>query len=173
MRARMPQSPSLPTTPELGPWQQGGITNNNSGVFPPTQQPFGQEGDSSLYNNMSISVSMTTGSASTTCGNGQMSMGPGPMPMPTEQGGVMRQSMSQDGHSRYDQFAAMSEAEKVQQVQVFADVQCTVNVLGSNSYLNQGNQTAGAAAPVKEGSAEDTNNAQTQRNSLLQQLLME
>ncbi|KAI4791337.1 hypothetical protein KUCAC02_034065, partial [Chaenocephalus aceratus] len=58
----------------------------------------------------------------------------------------------------------------VQQVQVFADVQCTVNLVGSDSsYLNAG--PIGAPAPLKgpQGSQSPAAN----QKSLLQQLLTE
>lgn len=55
-------------------------------------------------------------------------------------------------------------APQAQQVQVFADVQCTVNLVGSDSYLNQ-------AAPQKGPGPQGSHNAQ--QKSLLQQLLTE
>lgn len=56
---------------------------------------------------------------------------------------------------------------QVQQVQVFADVQCTVNLVGSDSYLNQ----PGQVGPQKPQSS--TSTSQSQQKSLLQQLLTE
>lgn len=58
-------------------------------------------------------------------------------------------------------------SNQVQQVQVFADVQCTVNLVGSDSYLNQPGQV-GHQKP--QGS---TSTSQSQQKSLLQQLLTE
>lgn len=63
--------------------------------------------------------------------------------------------------------AVPSAPLQVQQVQVFADVQCTVNLVGSDSYLNQ----PGPMASQKGGAATQT--AQSQQKSLLQQLLTE
>jgi len=63
---------------------------------------------------------------------------------------------------------------QVQQVQVFADVQCTVNLVGEDSYLNQG--SVGAASPQKDpggGVPQGSQNNQAQQKSLLQQLLTE
>lgn len=59
----------------------------------------------------------------------------------------------------------------MQQVQVFADVQCTVNLVGSDSYLNQG--SIGAAASQKGPGPQGSQNNQAQQKSLLQQLLTE
>lgn len=59
----------------------------------------------------------------------------------------------------------------VQQVQVFADVQCTVNLVGSDSYLNQG--SIGAAASQKGPGPQGSQNNPAQQKSLLQQLLTE
>lgn len=60
---------------------------------------------------------------------------------------------------------------QVQQVQVFADVQCTVNLVGSDSYLNQG--SISTAAPQKSSGQQGSQNNQAQQKSLLQQLLTE
>lgn len=57
--------------------------------------------------------------------------------------------------------------KQVQQVQVFADVQCTVNLVGSDSYLNQPGQV-GHQKPQSS-----TSTSQSQQKSLLQQLLTE
>lgn len=58
-----------------------------------------------------------------------------------------------------------------QQVQVFADVQCTVNLVGSESYINQG--SVGAVASQKAPGVQGSQNNQAQQKSLLQQLLTE
>ncbi|KAK7907733.1 hypothetical protein WMY93_016345 [Mugilogobius chulae] len=58
------------------------------------------------------------------------------------------------------------QVQQVQQVQVFADVQCTVNLVGSDSYLNQGSSQKGAVPQTSQ-------NNQSQQKSLLQQLLTE
>ncbi|XP_006625826.2 nuclear receptor coactivator 1 [Lepisosteus oculatus] len=148
------QSPMLQQTqpppgyqsPDLKNWQQGSMGNNSmynqSGQTPP--QAFGQQG---VYNNMSITVSMAGG----TGGVGSIpSMGP-PVGM---------------GNSNMGSVSSMCN-DQVQQVQVFADVQCTVNLVGSDPYLNQsgplGSQKGGAGAQTTP----------SQQKSLLQQLLTE
>lgn len=60
---------------------------------------------------------------------------------------------------------------QVQQVQVFADVQCTVNLVGGDSYLNQG--SGGSASSQKGPATQGSQNNQAQQKSLLQQLLTE
>lgn len=60
---------------------------------------------------------------------------------------------------------------QVQQVQVFADVQCTVNLVGGDSYMNQG--SGGAASSQKGPGAPGSQNTPAQQKSLLQQLLTE
>lgn len=60
-----------------------------------------------------------------------------------------------------------SSPHQVQQVQVFADVQCTVNLVGSDSYLNQ----PGSIGPQK--GPQGPQSSQSQQKSLLQQLLTE
>lgn len=60
---------------------------------------------------------------------------------------------------------------QVQQVQVFADVQCTVNLVGSDSYLNQ--SSIGTSASQKAPGPQGAQNNQAQQKSLLQQLLTE
>ncbi|XP_023687355.2 nuclear receptor coactivator 1 [Paramormyrops kingsleyae] len=149
-----PQTPLLPQTqpsmgyqsPDMKSWQQGGMGNNSmysqSGQTP--SQAFGQQG---VYNNMSITVSMAGGSS----GVGSLTpMGP---------------SVGM-GNSNLGNISPMCN-DQVQQVQVFADVQCTVNLVGSDSYLNQ----PGPMASQKGGAA--TQSAQSQQKSLLQQLLTE
>lgn len=63
------------------------------------------------------------------------------------------------------------QVQQVQQVQVFADVQCTVNLVGSDSYLNQG--SIGGNASQKGPGPQGPQNNQAQQKSLLQQLLTE
>lgn len=60
---------------------------------------------------------------------------------------------------------------QVQQVQVFADVQCTVNLVGSDSYMNQG--SGGTPSSQKGPGAPGSQNNPAQQKSLLQQLLTE
>lgn len=54
---------------------------------------------------------------------------------------------------------------------MFADVQCTVNLVGGDSYMNQG--PVGAAASQKAPGAPGPQSSQAQQKSLLQQLLTE
>ncbi|KAG9347571.1 hypothetical protein JZ751_005140 [Albula glossodonta] len=148
------QSPMLQQTqpppgyqsPDMKNWQQGGIGNNSiynqSGQNTP--QAFGQQG---VYNNMSITVSMAGGSG------GVASLPPMGPPV-----GM--------GNSTLGNVSSMCN-DQVQQVQVFADVQCTVNLVGSDSYLNQ-------SGPMgSQKGATGAQSAQSQQKSLLQQLLTE
>ncbi|XP_072350756.1 nuclear receptor coactivator 1-like isoform X2 [Scyliorhinus torazame] len=112
-----------------------------------TQAGQEQPGSLSMYNNMNITVSMDSGPGSVrnlNQGSGQMHMGTMQLPSIT--------SMC---------------PERVQQVQVFADVQCTVNVVGGDNYLNQSGPM-GSQKSQSSGQA-----AQNQQKSLLQQLLTE
>ncbi|KAM9840206.1 nuclear receptor coactivator 1 [Aulostomus maculatus] len=138
-------------SPDMKSWQQTGISSNS--LFTQSGQSAGQAfGQQGVYNNMSITVSMAGGS-------GGVSSLP-PMGQPV---GMSNSNLSNVGSVCSDQ--------QVQQVQVFADVQCTVNLVGSDSYLNQGAIAAGASqkAAVPQGSQ----NNQAQQKSLLQQLLTE
>ncbi|XP_023808907.1 nuclear receptor coactivator 1 isoform X1 [Oryzias latipes] len=129
-------------SPDMKSWPQGSL------FTPPGQSGgslFGQQG---LYNNMSITVSMAGGSGAVA-------------PLPP-----MGQAAGTGGLGGVG--SACGE-QQVQQLQVFADVQCTVNLVGGESYLNQGavgaaQKAAGAPAP-QSGPA--------QQKSLLQQLLTE
>ncbi|KAM8832039.1 LOW QUALITY PROTEIN: nuclear receptor coactivator 1 [Spinachia spinachia] len=137
---------------EMKSWQQTGMGGNSlfsqSGRSP--GQPFGQQG---VYNNMSITVSMAEGSG----GVGSLS------PM----GQVVGPS-----NSNLSSISSVCSDQQVQPVQVFADVQCTVNLVGSDSYLNPG--SIGAAASQKNpGVLPGSQNNQAQQKSLLQQLLTE
>ncbi|XP_068563035.1 nuclear receptor coactivator 1 [Cebidichthys violaceus] len=139
-------------SPEMKSWQQTGMGSNS--LFSPSgqsaAQAFGQQG---VYNNMSITVSMAGGSG----GVGPLS----PMGQPV---GISNSNLSNVGSVCSDQ--------QVQQVQVFADVQCTVNLVGGDSYLNPG--PIGAAASQKgPGVPQGSQNNQAQQKSLLQQLLTE
>ncbi|XP_058468494.1 nuclear receptor coactivator 1 [Solea solea] len=152
------QSPLLQQTPPPGyqspdmkSWQQTSIGSNS--LFSQSGQSAGQAfGQQGVYNNMSITVSMAGGSA-----------GVGSLPPMGPAVGMSNSNLSSVGSVCSDQ--------QVQQVQVFADVQCTVNLVGSDTYLNPG-PIGGAAAqkgPVPQGSQ----NNQAQQKSLLQQLLTE
>ncbi|XP_031436940.1 nuclear receptor coactivator 1 isoform X2 [Clupea harengus] len=122
-------------------WQQAGIGNNS--LFSQT----GQNAPQGLYNNMSITVSMAGAS-------GAVGAIP-PMGSPVAMGNSNLGSVSSICN------------DQVQQVQVFADVQCTVNLVGSDSYLKQ----PGPMGPHKGPSGAQS--AQSQQKSLLQQLLTE
>ncbi|XP_054474422.1 nuclear receptor coactivator 1 [Anoplopoma fimbria] len=139
-------------SPEMKSWQQTGMGSNS--LFSQSGQSAGQAfGQQGVYNNMSITVSMAGGSG----GVGSLS----PMGQPV---GMSNSNLSNVGSVCSDQ--------QVQQVQVFADVQCTVNLVGGESYLNQG--SIGAAASQKgPGVPQGPQNNQAQQKSLLQQLLTE
>ncbi|XP_042359965.1 nuclear receptor coactivator 1 isoform X1 [Plectropomus leopardus] len=138
-------------SPEMKSWQQTGISSNS--LFSQSGQSAGQAfGQQGVYNNMSITVSMAGGSG------GVASLPPMGQPV-----GMSNSNLSNVGSVCSDQ--------QVQQVQVFADVQCTVNLVGSDSYLNQG--SIGATASQKGPGAQGSQNNQAQQKSLLQQLLTE
>ncbi|TNN56119.1 Nuclear receptor coactivator 1 [Liparis tanakae] len=77
------------------------------------------------------------------------------------------------GNSNLGNVSSVCSDQQVQQLQVFADVQCTMNLVGGDSYLNQG--SGGAASPQKGpgGVPQGAQNNQAQQKSLLQQLLTE
>uniref|UniRef100_A0A3Q2P0P3 Nuclear receptor coactivator 1 n=1 Tax=Fundulus heteroclitus TaxID=8078 RepID=A0A3Q2P0P3_FUNHE len=136
-------------SPDMKSWQQTGL----GGLFGQSGQSagpaFGQQG---AYNNMSITVSMAGGS-------GALSSLP-----------PMGQAVGMS-NSNLSSVSSVCSDQQVQQVQVFADVQCTVNLVGSDSYLNQGSM--GAAAPQKGPGPQASQSSQAQQKSLLQQLLTE
>uniref|UniRef100_A0A8C3AW61 Nuclear receptor coactivator 1 n=1 Tax=Cyclopterus lumpus TaxID=8103 RepID=A0A8C3AW61_CYCLU len=139
-------------SPEMKSWQQTGVGSNSlfSQSGQSAGQPFGPQG---VYNNMSITVSMAGGSG----GVGSLS----PMGQPVGM-----------GNSNLSSVSSVCSDQQVQQVQVFADVQCTVNLVGGDSYLNQG--SIGTAASQKgPGVPPGSQNNQAQQKSLLQQLLTE
>ncbi|XP_028857877.1 nuclear receptor coactivator 1 isoform X1 [Denticeps clupeoides] len=140
------QQPPGYQSPDMKTWQQGGIGSNSlysqTGQTP--SQAFGQQG---VYNNLSITVSMAGGSGAV-----------GSLPPMGPPVGMGNTSLGNVNPMCTDQ---------VQQVQVFADVQCTVNLVGSDSYLNQ----PGPMGPQKGQSGGQT--PQSQQKSLLQQLLTE
>ncbi|XP_037606131.1 nuclear receptor coactivator 1 isoform X2 [Sebastes umbrosus] len=139
-------------SPEMKSWQQTGMASNS--LFSQSGQGAGQAfGQQGVYNNMSITVSMAGGSG-----------GVGSLPPMGQPVGMSNSNLSNVGSVCSDQ--------QVQQVQVFADVQCTVNLVGSDSYLNQG--AIGATASQKgPGGPQVSQNNQAQQKSLLQQLLTE
>uniref|UniRef100_A0A8B9JNJ9 Nuclear receptor coactivator 1 n=1 Tax=Astyanax mexicanus TaxID=7994 RepID=A0A8B9JNJ9_ASTMX len=140
------QHPPGYQSPDMKNWQQGGITNNSlfNQAGQTASQNFGQQG---VYNNMSITVSMAGGTGAV-----------GSLPPIGPPVGM--------GNNNLSNVSSMCN-DQVQQVQVFADVQCTVNLVGSDSYLNQ----PGPMGPQKAQSGVPT--SQSQQKSLLQQLLTE
>ncbi|XP_074470821.1 nuclear receptor coactivator 1 isoform X2 [Sebastes fasciatus] len=139
-------------SPEMKSWQQTGMASNS--LFSQSGQGAGQAfGQQGVYNNMSITVSMPGGSG-----------GVGSLPPTGQPVGMSNSNLSNVGSVCSDQ--------QVHQVQVFADVQCTVNVVGSDSYLNQGAIGATASQKGPSGPQVSQNN-QAQQKSLLQQLLTE
>ncbi|XP_078145842.1 nuclear receptor coactivator 1 [Centroberyx gerrardi] len=138
-------------SPDMKSWQQTGMGSNS--LFSQSGQGAGQAfGQQGVYNNMSITVSMAGGSG-----------GVGSLPPMGQPVGMSNSNLSN--------VSSMCSDQQVQQVQVFADVQCTVNLVGSDSYLNQGSMGGGASqkGPGPQGSQ----NNQAQQKSLLQQLLTE
>lgn len=129
---------------------------------------FGQQG---VYNNMSITVSMAGGSS----GVGSLPPMGQPVAMSNsnlssdQQVGVSARSSAEGSGARRD--GAPRSCPQVQQVQVFADVQCTVNLVGGDSYMNQG--SGGGASSQKGPGAPGSQNTPAQQKSLLQQLLTE
>ncbi|XP_069370986.1 nuclear receptor coactivator 1 isoform X2 [Paralichthys olivaceus] len=138
-------------SPDMKSWQQTGIGSNS--LFSQSGQSAGQAfGQQGVYNNMSITVSMAGGSG-----------GVGSLPPMGQPVGI--------GNSNLSNVGSVCSDQQVQQVQVFADVQCTVNLVGSDSYLNQG--SIAAAASQKGPGPPGSQNNQAQQKSLLQQLLTE
>ncbi|XP_026146491.1 nuclear receptor coactivator 1-like isoform X1 [Carassius auratus] len=140
------QPPPGYPSPDMKNWQQGAMGNNSlfNQAGQPVSQSFGQQG---VYNNMSITVSMAGGSGAVST-----------LPPIGPSVGM--------GNNNLGNVTSMCN-DQVQQVQVFADVQCTVNLVGSDSYLNQ----SGPIGSQKGPSGNPT--AQSQQKSLLQQLLTE
>ncbi|XP_057678210.1 nuclear receptor coactivator 1 [Corythoichthys intestinalis] len=141
--------PSGYQSPDMKNWQQ---TSNS--LFSPSPQhsggqTFSQQG---MYNNMSITVSMAGSSGSV-----------GSLPSL----GQPVSSLNSSGS-----VSSLCNDQQVQQVQVFADVQCTVNLVGGDSYLNQAS-IAGGAAQKSPGPPPASQTSQAQQKSLLQQLLTE
>ncbi|XP_067387404.1 nuclear receptor coactivator 1 isoform X2 [Emydura macquarii macquarii] len=171
--------PAPPTpgyqSPDMKTWQQGTMGNNN--VFSQAGQNQPTPAQQGMYNNMSITVSMAGGNTNVQNMNpmtGQMQMSslqmPGMNSMCSEQ--VNDPALRPTGLycnqlSSSDLLKTEADGAQVQQVQVFADVQCTVNLVGGDPYLNQ---------PGPMGSQKSTTGPQTpqaQQKSLLQQLLTE
>ncbi|XP_066450918.1 nuclear receptor coactivator 1 isoform X6 [Eleutherodactylus coqui] len=172
------QNPSTPgyQSPDLKSWQQS--TLGSSSVFGQAGQTQPTPGQQGMYNNMSITVSMGGNNAGVQNVNqmtGQMQMSSLPMQtmnsMCTDQvndaslrpGGLYCNQLSSTDLLKTDP----DTGQQVQQVQVFADVQCTVNLVGGDPYLNQ----PGPIPTQKTTSGSQT--PQAQQKSLLQQLLTE
>ncbi|KAM9317420.1 nuclear receptor coactivator 1 [Gastrophryne carolinensis] len=172
------QTPSTPgyQSPDLKSWQQS--TLGSSSVFGQTGQNQPASGQQGMYNNMSITVSMggaNNGVQNVNQMTGQMQMSSLPMQsmnsMCTDQQ-VNDPTLRTSGLycnqlSSTDLLKTEPDTGQVQQVQVFADVQCTVNLVGGDPYLNQ----AGPITSQKTTSGPTT--PQAQQKSLLQQLLTE
>ncbi|XP_015668465.1 nuclear receptor coactivator 1 [Protobothrops mucrosquamatus] len=177
--SQSPMLQSAPPTPgyqspDMKTWQQGTMGNNTVyGQAGQTQPSSAQQG---MYNNMSITVSMAGGNASA------QNMNPmaGQMPMNSLQMPGMNQLCSEQVNDpalrptglycnqlSSDLLKTEADGAQVQQVQVFADVQCTVNLVGGDPYLNQ----PGSVDAQKGSTASQT--PQAQQKSLLQQLLTE
>ncbi|ELK27412.1 Nuclear receptor coactivator 1 [Myotis davidii] len=163
-------------SPDMKAWQQGAMGNNN--VFSQAVQSQPAPAQPGVYNNMSITVSMAGGNTNVQNMNpmmGQMQMSslqmPGMNTVCPEQisdSALRHTGLYCNQLSSTDLLKTEADGtQQVQQVQVFADVQCTVNLVGGDPYLNQpgplGTQkpTAGPQTP------------QAQQKSLLQQLLTE
>ncbi|XP_038128727.1 nuclear receptor coactivator 1 [Cyprinodon tularosa] len=141
--------PSGYQSPDMKSWQQTGLGSLFSQSGQGAAQAFGQQG---VYNNMSITVSMAGGTSSVSS-----------LPSMGQAVGMSNSNLSN--------VSSVCSDQQVQQVQVFADVQCTVNLVGSDSYLNQG--SIGAAGPQKGPGPQGSQSSQAQQKSLLQQLLTE
>ncbi|XP_054239373.1 nuclear receptor coactivator 1 isoform X2 [Indicator indicator] len=170
--------PAPPTagyqSPDMKTWQQGAMGNSN--VFSQAGQSQVAPAQQGMYNNMSITVSMAGGNTNVQNMNpmaGQMQMNslqmPGMNSMCSEQ--VNDPALRPAGLycnqlSSTDLLKTEADGAQVQQVQVFADVQCTVNLVG-DPYLNPpaplGTPKNAAGPPPPPG----------QQKSLLQQLLTE
>uniref|UniRef100_A0A8C3L354 Nuclear receptor coactivator n=1 Tax=Chrysolophus pictus TaxID=9089 RepID=A0A8C3L354_CHRPC len=150
-------------SPDMKTWQQGAMGNSN--VFSQTGQTQPAPAQQGMYNNMSITVSMAGGNTNVQNMNpmaGQMQMNslqmPGMNSMCSEQ--VNDPALRPTGLycnqlSSTDLLKTEADgAQQVQQVQVFADVQCTVNLVG-DPYLNPpaplGAPKAAAVPPTPQG----------------------
>ncbi|XP_063298066.1 nuclear receptor coactivator 1 isoform X3 [Pelobates fuscus] len=172
------QTPSTPgyQSPDLKTWQPN--TMGSSSVFAQAGQTQPTPGQQGMYNNMSITVSMGGGNAGVQNVNqmtGQMQMTSLPMQnmnaLCSEQvndPALRPATLYCNQLSSTDLLKAEQETgQQVQQVQVFADVQCTVNLVGGDPYMNQ----QGPISSQKTNTGPQT--PQSQQKSLLQQLLTE
>lgn len=166
-------SPPAPgyQSPELKPWQPGALGAN--GVFGGAGSAPAAPAAPGMYNNMSITVSMAGGSGVPNIGSmgGNLGVSPG-------MGGVGAMCSEQVPEAALrppglycnqlgsgELLKAEPDGAQVQQVQVFADVQCTVNLVG-DPYLN-------APAPLANPKNPPPPPPPGQGKSLLQQLLTE
>ncbi|KAI4797979.1 hypothetical protein KUCAC02_024722, partial [Chaenocephalus aceratus] len=137
-------------SPEMKSWQQTGMSSNS--LFGSSGQSAGQAfGQQGVYNNMSITVSMAPRGS-----------GGGSLPAMGQPVGLSNSNLSIVGSVCSDQ--------QVQQVQVFADVQCTVKPGRQRLLLPERGSHRSAGPP--EGSSGVQSPAANQK-SLLQQLLTE
>ncbi|XP_065487390.1 nuclear receptor coactivator 1 isoform X1 [Caloenas nicobarica] len=172
--------PAPPTpgyqSPDMKTWQQGAMGNSN--VFGQAGQNQPAPAQQGMYNNMSITVSMAGGNTNVQNMNpmaGQMQMNslqmPGMNSMCSEQvnDAALRPSgLYCNQLSSTDLLKTEGDgAQQVQQVQVFADVQCTVNLVG-DPYLNPP-----APLGTPKNAAGPPPPPPGQQKSLLQQLLTE
>ncbi|NXH21150.1 NCOA1 protein, partial [Bucco capensis] len=173
--------PAPPTpgyqSPDMKTWQQGAMGNSN--VFSQAGQSQPAAAQQGMYNNMSITVSMAGGNTNVQNMNpmaGQMQMNslqmPGMNSMCSEQ--VTDPALRPPGLycnqlSSSDLLKPEADGAQVQQVQVFADVQCTVNLVG-DPYLNS---AAPLGTPKATAAVPGPPPAPGQQKSLLQQLLTE
>ncbi|KAM4751629.1 LOW QUALITY PROTEIN: nuclear receptor coactivator 1-like, partial [Cyanocitta cristata] len=177
----LPPAPPAPgyQSPEMKSWQQGAMGNNGvfsqAGAAPAAPAPQG------MYNNMSITVSMAGG------GSGVPSINPmgGTMAMNSMMSGMNSMCSEQvpDAALRppglycnqlgsSELLKAEADGAQVQQVQVFADVQCTVNLVG-DPYLNAPPPAPPPSLGNPKNSAPPPPAPPAQGKSLLQQLLTE
>lgn len=166
-------SPPAPgyQSPELKPWQPGALGAN--GVFGGAGSAPAAPAAPGMYNNMSITVSMAGGSGVPNIGSmgGNLGVSPGMAgvgAMCSEQ--VPEAALRPPGLycnqlGSGELLKAEPDGAQVQQVQVFADVQCTVNLVG-DPYLN-------APAPLANPKNPPPPPPPGQGKSLLQQLLTE
>uniref|UniRef100_A0A8C4QGB0 Nuclear receptor coactivator Ncoa-type interlocking domain-containing protein n=1 Tax=Eptatretus burgeri TaxID=7764 RepID=A0A8C4QGB0_EPTBU len=138
---RMPAPGHVTNAAGLDSWHRGG---NRISLTPSTQQPFLANRDPGTFNNMNVSVPL---------------------------GSTNMRSLECTGNTSRHPDARPLGSTSVSQLQVLADVQCTVNMLGSDS-----NYTGQSNSLVYHGQSDISAHppgASGQRNSLLQQLLME
>uniref|UniRef100_A0A8C3KXF5 Nuclear receptor coactivator n=1 Tax=Chrysolophus pictus TaxID=9089 RepID=A0A8C3KXF5_CHRPC len=132
-------------SPDMKTWQQGAMGNSN--VFSQTGQTQPAPAQQGMYNNMSITVSMAGGNTNVQNMNpmaGQMQMNSLQMP---GMNSMCSEQVSATAHG-------LPHAYPNLHLTVFADVQCTVNLVG-DPYLNPpaplGAPKAAAVPPTPQG----------------------